>query len=53
MRIGGRHIMMRRRWLAMLSLAWMAAVYIIWILLYSPSAGAIWDRGLAQCAAAD
>ena len=50
MRIGGRHIMMRRRWLAMLSLAWMAAVYIIWILLYSPSAGAIWDRGLAQCA---
>jgi len=53
MRIGGRHIMMKRRWLAVLSLAWMAAVYILWTLLYSSSAGTTWDRGQAQCASFD
>jgi hypothetical protein len=50
MTIGGRRIMMKRRWLALLSLAWVAGVYIAWTLLYSPSVGAMWDRGRAQCA---
>jgi hypothetical protein len=52
MRIGGRHIMMRMRWLALLSLAWMAAVYIVWMVLYSPG-GASGDRVQAQCASFD
>lgn len=50
MTIGGRHIIMKRRWLAIFSLAWMAAIYILWTLLHSPNAGAMWDRGQAQCA---
>lgn len=53
MRIGGRHIMMRPRWLAVLSLAQMAAVYILWTLLYSPVGGATGDRVQAQCASFD
>jgi hypothetical protein len=28
----------------------MAGIYIIWTLLYSPGAGAMWERGQAQCA---
>jgi len=50
MTIGGRHFTMKRRWLALFSLAWMAVVYVVWTLLYSPNAGLLWARGQAQCA---
>jgi hypothetical protein len=53
MTIGGIQIVLKRRWLAIFSLAWMAAIYILWMVLYSPNAGAMWQRGQAQCASLD
>lgn len=48
MTIGERHFVVRRRWLALLSLAWIAAIYELWMLFNSPSVLADHDR--TQCA---
>lgn len=47
MTIGGKPFSMRRRWLALLSLIWVAAIYAAWVLLNSSSRGL--DHARAQC----
>lgn len=48
MTIGGRQFVIRRRWLALLSVVWIAAIYALWMMFNSP--GAMLDHARTQCA---
>jgi hypothetical protein len=46
MAIGDKRTLVRRRWLALLSLMWIAAVYALWMFFNSPGA---FDRAHDHC----